>query len=604
MGKIALLPDLLCNQIAAGEVVERPAAVVKELLENSIDAAARRITVHIRDAGRKEIRVVDDGEGMSRDDAVLAIERHATSKIRTAGDLESIHSLGFRGEALPSIAAVSRLELLTREQAATSGTRLAIDGGILRDVRDAGIPAGTQITVRDLFHNVPARRKFLRSPATEMAHITDQFLRLALASPAIHFRLGHQDRLCHDLPAVHDHHERAHGVLGHEAVAAMRPFAWEGAGLRLHGLAAPPTCQRANSQQLFLYVNRRPVWDRLLQRAVLNAYESLIPRGKFPAVVLFLELPPGAVDVNVHPTKREIRLRSPGPVLEAVRSALREVSAPSFVVPAASHFPPGRDGLQALPGGCLREQEAPLTASATAPQAIGAAFPWSVPQQRPMDSATAPWPAARPAAGAPQPTFADLPLLGQLAHTYILLEAPDGLIFIDQHAAHERLLFERLNTLLASHTPPSQRLTGPQVVEFPAREAAILERWLPQLAALGFGIDPFGGHSFLIHALPDVLLAFQPVDILKDLVAAALEDENFSPPAMLAGMARALSCRQAVKAGRPLGVDEVRQLLKDLDRGASQGTCPHGRPYWWMLSHSDIARCFQRTPGAKNPAPP
>ena len=292
MSKIAILPEILCNQIAAGEVVERPAAVVKELVENSIDAQSTGICVSLLQGGRKEIRVVDNGCGMNPEDALLALERHATSKIRSVGDLNAIETLGFRGEAIPSIAAVSRFELTTRESGAVAGITIKIEGGVLKDVREKGCPAGTQVVVRDLFYCLPARRKFLRTEETELAYIADLFLRIAIAHPEIHMQLFSQDRSQCDFPKSKTRAQRAGQVLGFDLSRSLTEVEFERNGLRLSGFLAPPDIQRTNSQHLFLFVNGRPVWDKLLQRAVLSAYEALIPRGKYPVAVLFLDIPP------------------------------------------------------------------------------------------------------------------------------------------------------------------------------------------------------------------------------------------------------------------------------------------------------------------------
>ena len=305
MGKISILPEILCNQIAAGEVVERPAAVVKELIENSIDAQSARISVSLLDGGRREIRVVDNGCGMNPEDALMSIERHATSKIRSAQDLGSISSLGFRGEAIPSIAAVSRFELSTREHEALCGTSIKVEAGVIKDVREKGCPPGTQVLVRDLFYCVPARRKFLRTAETELAYITDQFLRISLANPQIHLQLQSQEKVVCEHLRCEGLLPRAAQVLGPEIARSLSPVDFEKNSVRVSGFLAPPDIQRTNSQSLFLYVNGRAVWDRLLQRAVLTAYEALIPRGKFPVAVLFVGISPAQVDVNVHPSKEK-----------------------------------------------------------------------------------------------------------------------------------------------------------------------------------------------------------------------------------------------------------------------------------------------------------
>jgi len=445
MGKIVILPDVLCNQIAAGEVVERPSAVVKELVENSIDAGSRRISVYALQGGRKEIRVVDTGAGMSSEDALLALERHATSKIRSTEDLQAIRSLGFRGEALPSIAAVSRFELVTRDGDSLAGTKIRMEGGILRDVRETGCPVGTMITVRDLFFNLPARRKFLRSTDTEMSHISDHFLRLALAHPAVHFQLFHEERTQYDFAPAPGLEDRAVQVLGVESARKLRSFSGSNASLSVRGLAGLPELQRTNAHSLFLFVNGRPVWERMLSRAVLGAYDTLLPAGRFPVAVLFVDLPPALVDVNVHPTKREVRFRNPAEVLETVRNVVREalVNRPaagpvggttSWPIPPESLW--GRKRQYSME--TQTQLHRPLPGFSGEPAA--AILPvGSAGTAAPLESAAAPggeeeFEGAQSAAG--PPVFSSLPILGQLANTYILLEARDGLLLIDQHAAH------------------------------------------------------------------------------------------------------------------------------------------------------------------------
>lgn len=599
MGKITILPDVLCNQIAAGEVIERPAAVVKELMENSIDAGAVKVAASLIQGGRKEIRIVDNGCGMSHDDALLALERHATSKIRSAEDLHAIHTLGFRGEALPSIAAVSRFELVTREPDSVSGVCIRMEGGVLRDVRETGCPAGTSVSVRDLFHNLPARRKFLRSVETEMSHVSDQVLRLAMAHPGIHFQLFHQERLLHEFPTAKAPAERAAQILGKDLAGRLRPFASESPSLRLHGLAGPPDIQRANSQSVFLYVNGRPVADRLAGRAVAAAYDSAVPRGRFPVVVLFLDIPPDLVDVNVHPTKREVRFRSPGEVLSAVSETIRK----AVENPIARRAPD-----PAVPPGPFREPAAE-TVSFREPQLpwpdSGGGFPSGRVPPPPVQASFFPPPAGastrlegpddRSPASAPssEPSFSALAVLGQAANTYILLEAPDGIVFLDQHAAHERILFDALSS--ASRTEPAQRLLRAAVVDLLPKEAARLRRLLDELAGLGFDVEPFGGDSFVIHAVPAALAAIPPDSLLREVLESVPEASRPHGIELLAALARTAACHQAVRAGQRLKTEEIRRLLESLDRTRISATCPHGRPLWFKLTFAEIARLFHRT---------
>lgn len=660
MGKITILPDALCNQIAAGEVVERPAAVVKELIENSIDAGAKKIAVSLLQGGRKEIRVADDGCGMSPDDALLALERHATSKIRTLDDLQSIHSLGFRGEALPSIAAVSRFELTAREPGAVSGTLIRIEGGILRDVRDAGCPAGVVITVRDIFHNIPVRRKFLRSVETEMAHVSDQVLRLALANPGVHLQLFHQERQIYDFPRASSPRERAAQVLGSDLSAKLKPFESEGASFRLRGFASSPDVQRTNAQSLFIFVNGRPVFDRMVNRAVLNAYDSVIPKGKYPAVILFLEIPPDSVDVNVHPTKREVRFRSPGEVLVATTDAIRgtfrnpqaarsadipgvlhstapiapagasipmsrvapdqgdlrgdlqpatspEPRPPARFAPAeaSSSAPPDRaprpqafhEVQKPFPGAALRDRPMAPSSIPLAPRqtglfpAPGAPLSAGEASAAPVGSASEPDSRAAPDRG---PLFSSFAVIGQAGNSYILLEAPDGLILIDQHAAHERILYDRLESL-----PPgeaSQRLLRSAVVNLLPKEAAKLRRILGALSQAGFEAEPFGGDSFVVHAVPAPLADIPPEILLREVLDSHPDHPGTAGRhEMLEGLARTAACHAAVKAGQKLSREEIRRLLEELDASPVSATCPHGRPLWHKLAFTEIARFFQRT---------
>ena len=609
MAKITILPDILCNQIAAGEVVERPAAVVKELLENSIDASSRKISLTLLQGGRKEIRVVDDGLGMSPDDALLALERHATSKIRAIEDLQAIRSLGFRGEALPSIAAVSRFEMVSREPEALSGTFIRIDGGSLRDVRETGCPVGTAITVRDLFYNLPARRKFLRSVENELSHISDQVLRLAMACPDVHFRVTHQDRQLYDFPQVKDRMERAGQVLGPGILSRLRAFAMETQELKVHGLMSVPEVQRPGSGHLFVFVNGRAVWDRLLNRAILSAYETVIAKGKFPVVVLFVEILPTLVDVNVHPTKREIRFRNPGEIMETVRQTLRRtlesLTAPDHGLALASPVP--IDVARTFPRGQVTwEAQVPFMDGFEASSPRG---PEAAPQQMKAFTGLETH-AFLSAAGGPgdgsfenqlgaegvssvQRSFSRLPFLGQLAESYLLLEAEDGLVIVDQHAAHERIIYDRLSS--ASSQEPAQRLVQSIVVELLPREAAKLRRWLGHLSQFGFEIEPFGGDAFVLQAVPAILGDCSPETLLRELLENSSEDEQSPRWSLQYELAKTAACHRAIKANQRLLAEEVRHLLQTLDQTQITATCPHGRPLWLKLTYEQIARLFHRT---------
>ena len=612
MGKISILPDILCNQIAAGEVVERPAAVVKELIENSIDARSTRISVGLLDGGRREIHVVDNGCGMSPEDALMSLERNATSKIRSARDLDAISSLGFRGEAIPSIAAVSRFELTTREHEALCGTSIKVEGGVLKDVRDKGCPPGTQVLVRDLFYCVPARRKFLRAAETELAYISDQFLRICLANPRVHLQLSSGEKTVCEYPGCDRLIQRAAQALGAEIARSMSPVDFEKNGVKVSGFLVPPDVQRSNAQSLFLYVNGRAVWDRLLQRAVLTSYEALIPRGKFPVALLFVDLPPALVDVNVHPSKREVRFRNPGEVISILRDALfRALSAIrtrpyEFTPPEARSFEKNRADHRmqtAMEAQMSFGPPVPFVGNPFGIEAAEGCSPYSisdVPRQTseetvpdsqgpPQDEAFAVF---EPATEAEQFGFSKLTVIGQLANSFILIEAPDGLIIIDQHAAHERIVF---NSLCKKASSASQLLTRPAVVDLLPKEAVLLKSILPSLHDIGFDIEPFGGASFAVHALPAILSEIKPEELLRDYLRYAEEECPASEGEILLGLARTASCHGSVRAGRRLKTEEIRALLSMLDSADTPFTCPHGRPLSYKLTYEQIFKFFKRS---------
>ncbi len=602
MSKIAILPDILCNQIAAGEVVERPAAVAKELIENSIDAGSSRITVSLLHGGRKEVSVIDNGCGMHPDDALLAIERHATSKIRSSDDLQAIATLGFRGEALPSIASVSRFELVTREHDAVSGIQIRIEGGVLRDVRDKGCAPGTQVIVRDLFHNLPARRKFMRTPETELSYITDLFLRTALSRPEIHLQLISEEKQLYDFPKTTGVAQRAGQALGIDVVRSFTPLEFERNGVRVSGCVASPNVQRTNSQSLFLFVNGRPVWDRLLQRTVLTAYEALLPRGKYPVALIYIDISPSGVDVNVHPAKREIRFKNPGEVLPVVREAMMGALASarpktSFSQGFAGQYPSAYRAPFQTP--VVMERQAPFNSR---PQTgfVGE----DAPKSADFSSAgnVVPEPAENPEPAEPidpldevlpEFSFASLRVIGQLANSYIILESPDGLVMIDQHAAHERVLFNALCS--KSARPAGQRLAIPAIVHLMPKEAAQLKRMLRDLDQAGFEIEPFGGSSFAIHSLPAILSGISPEEIIRDLISAPPDTTRSGDMGLLRSLAKLAACHGALKAGQRLKEEEILALLEALDKTESPFTCPHGRPLWVILSHDQILRLFKRS---------
>ncbi|MCX7826731.1 MAG: DNA mismatch repair endonuclease MutL [Verrucomicrobiae bacterium] len=591
MNRIRLLSEQVVNQIAAGEVVERPASVVKELVENSLDAGARHVRVAFRAGGRSVMVVTDDGCGMSRDDALLCLERHATSKIATAEDIENIGTLGFRGEAIPSIAAVSRFTLVTREADAPGGTRIEIAGGKILNVREVGAAPGTTVEVRSLFFNLPARRKFLRSPQTESAHIRHIVTLHALAHPGVAWRLTEEENVTLQLAPARTLAERIREIYGAEffqdLVALPEPPRSE---VRVSGFVGRPGVSRATRDQQHVFVNGRPVESRGINFALLEGYHHALMRGRFPIAFLFVELDPRAVDVNIHPTKREVRFRDETVVRAAVTAAVRRALEPgraaSPSVEAAAAVQPIRLTLQ---------QE-----TAVAPSAIEQRLP--LPPTRPQpDSAAAP-----PLQGDEQPgehlrsgienSAAFWRVLAVLGRLYVLIETPEGLVLLDQHAAHERVLFERMLRQLEAGGVPSQRLLMPQTLELEPRDAAFVRENLTVLHRLGIGISEFGPQAFLVDALPPWMPARADLrqmfrDILDEVQAGG---SGVSKLRLGEQVAATTVCRHAVKAHDPLSFTELDGLLRELHACDLPYTCPHGRPTMIQLSYAELEKRFGR----------
>ncbi len=575
---IVILDESTASRIAAGEVIERPASVVKELVENALDAGARRIAVEIREAGRGLIRVTDDGCGMTREDAVLSLQRHATSKIRTAEDLLEVATLGFRGEALPSIASVSHLTMVTRTREADAGTKLTAVGGEVVELEDVGAPVGTQVSVSRLFYNTPARLKFLRRDAAEVAQITETCTRFIFSHPetALCLQVAGRDMIQHG----------GSGGLEAAMVAAWGPELSDGmvalerqtAGLGVRGLVSLPAHHRATRNRQFLLVNRRWVRNRALTHALEEAYRGLLPERRFPAAVLLLDVERRAVDVNVHPTKAEVRLSREPEIhhflLGAVQDALRSAGAPGMQVAAPSAAPtaagpaaPGRPGEAAQQGGLGSGWAGTLAA----PGVLSQAFQTAAGDQLEL----------RP--------------LAQLRDTYILAESRGGLLLVDQHRAQERVLYERFAQARLSQRGESQALLTPASVQLGAQEAAALESHLGDLQLLGFEVEPFGRDAFLVRAVPVELTGGDPGDLVKDLAEElAAAEGTTSVERRRDGLLTALSCRSAIKAGDRLSYEEMAELLQALAGTARPYTCPHGWPIVMTISHFEIDRKFHR----------
>jgi DNA mismatch repair protein MutL len=584
MAKVRILSDQVAHQIAAGEIVERPASVAKELIENSLDAGARTIEVEAEGAGKRRLLVVDNGEGMERDDALLAFEKHATSKIASAQDLLSIHTFGFRGEALGSIGAVARLDLTTRTAQSLEGTRVRLEGGRLLQVEAAGAPVGTRVEVRDLFFNVPARRRFLRSEATELARLTETVTRFGWAQLGVRFKLQHEGRTLLELPPDEPLTARAARLLGSELAGELLELLAERGAIEVRGLISRPGLVRRTRGDVHLFVNRRPVSDRVLLHGLSQAYRAHLPEGSHPIAVLFVELPVEEVDANVHPAKAEVRFRRASDVHDLVEQAVRQRL--DMVVARGGVL------LVAPPVPSLRAPDpSPLTAAA-AREDSPPYQPWS---SRSASSPALPDLAAvlyrQPEGGALPVGRGDLVILGQYRNTYILAADARGLLIVDQHVAHERILFERLSNRPSSPQP----LLVPRVIELRPAQSPRLGELLAGFAAAGVEAEPFGSASLLIRALPE---GFEELDLeaaVAELLAAPGESAcgTFSGE-LRAAAAAALACRGAVKANQALAPQQMSQLLLDLLECQQPLFCPHGRPIFLRLDHGSLERAFGR----------
>ncbi len=657
MGRIHVLSENVANKIAAGEVVERPASVVKELLENALDAGAQRIRVNVEAGGKKLIQVTDDGCGMVRDDAMLAFERHATSKIRNTDDLLNIATLGFRGEALPSIASVSRLRLETRAAEDPAGTVLEIAGGKLQTVEEAGLPIGTCITVRDLFFNIPARRKFLKAESTELSHIASLVTHYALAHPEMHWELHSATNAMLVAPPVADHSQRIYQVFGKETLDQLIPLtallSLERLGLpqpppwrrnngeepedavkgevKLHGFVSRPEIQKLNRNSIFIFVNGRLIRDRLVQHALTDAYRNIIPPTVYPVVLLFLEMPFTEVDVNVHPSKTEVRFRQSSVLHDFVRDSVRALLMKSRPVPAfmteihanptatPSLTPGARDFgsselqvTEADAAFALRAQEPPpFTASL---QFEGGGFPVEANAAVPV-ARFAPQTFGGPAAAAtlarsngacsPELAIEDAPVgleslatlkpVAQIRDSFILAINPQGLWIIDQHVAHERVLFEKICKQRLAQSPEKQQLLMPLIVELTPGQMAVFAEISDELNRNGFEVEPFGSRTVAVKATA----AGVPADDVEHLLHEILEqfereEQSLNLEKIRTRIAASIACHAAIKINMPLEQNKMEWLLRELANTDCPMSCPHGRPVVLRYSVKDIQRAFKR----------
>ena len=619
MGKIRLLPEALASQVAAGEVVERPASVVKELVENSIDAGATTIEIRVQRGGIALIRVTDDGSGMNRDDALMCLERNATSKIRTKEDLAAILTLGFRGEAMPSIASVSKFRLTTREPDALTGTEVIVNGGRIASVKDCGEPPGTQIEVRSLFYNLPARRKFLRTETTEYSHLEQVIKTQAIAHEKIRFSLVRDERLAFQLPATTSLRERIGGLVGEDLAGRLleiEPTTHKNVTIR--GFIGPPGMGRSDKRQQLSFLNGRPVEAAIISRGLREGYHTALMKGQYPVTFLFIETDPSAVDVNVHPAKREVRFHDGFAVQDAIIGAVqltlrermtRPVSGVGFTGNTPAPEPrslivqdellPAHDRYQ------LRKDrgDSPKTDPAPVQQPLFTTL------ERQRAEATSPVPATEvgqvtyptlsdplPAALVDQkPKAVDYRIIGVLGKLYVLLEGKEGIVLMDQHAAHERVLFEEMKRRMETEGVPSQRLLTPIMVDLPPRDFDLISRNLETLNKLGLSAEPFGGNTLKIDALPVFLKSDDPESFLNDVInEIRSSSDRMSALRLGEDMIATTVCRHAVKANDPLHEKELQKLLEDLLVCDMAYCCPHGRPTLIQINYAELERKFGR----------
>jgi DNA mismatch repair protein MutL len=597
--RIHLLEPALANQIAAGEVIERPAAVVKELVENALDAGAKRIEVDLQDGGRRLIRVRDDGCGMSREDAGLSLQRHATSKLKSKDDLFAIASYGFRGEALPSMAAVSRFTLLTCEPGALEGTRVEVDGGAGAQVSGAGAPPGTSVEVRDLFWNVPARRKFLKKAQAEQAQCIDAVLRLALPRPDVTFLVREGDRTLAQLHAGVDVLAvRAEEALGREVRDHLVPFAGQCRSARAHGLAVSPGIEYGNARNVWLFANGRAIRDRSLTHAVLRAYGELMPHGRYPGAIVFLEVSPSELDVNVHPAKAEVRFADAKAAWEAIHSGLTQIlSRGEWMHPAQ-----GTGAVEPARVYSIGDS-AQRVADAVERYRARTNGGWTPSAQPPV---AAPGTAPQPELVARSPWFRGLRYLGQLHRTYLVCEGPQGLVLIDQHAAHERVNYQRLRDRKAGLAV--QPLLVPLLVQLPAAAAARVAGSIDLLASLGVELEPFGATTAVVKALPPALAALDERGLgalLTDLAGElAAHGRGESLERLRDALLARAACHGSVRARDALASQEAQALIDALDETDYGARCAHGRPVVAEWTEAEIERRFGRDYASHSHAAP
>jgi DNA mismatch repair protein MutL len=579
--KIEVLPESISQVIAAGEVIERPASVVKELMENAIDAGSLEITVELKAGGLQLIRVVDNGEGMDQEDVPVAFQRYATSKIKNAEDLYAIHTLGFRGEALPSIAQVSKMTLQTKTPHSLSGTKVICEGGEIKTISEIGCPIGTEVEVKHLFYNIPVKRKFLKSVRSELRYALNHFLRLSLSHPTISFKFIHDGRTLHEHLKTESPLVRIEAIFGKEIYRHLQPIGFEEGGIWISGFASLPSFSKRNAEGIYFYVNQRFVKDRMIYKAILDAYRHILPSNQFPVVILFINIPPSTVDVNVHPTKAEVKFKDPERVYQAVFAAIRMVLEEGLSR-SEEMAPGGGRGewvfqKSVQPSFFVQETLSPPFSLASRKEECiltvqeGGGIQWETEKK---------WPYT---------------VLGQIRGTYILCEGEGNLIFIDQHAAHERILFEKFKKEYENRSMISERLLLPILIELSVEESYILESSGEALKGIGFEIEPVGEKLFAIQSIPSFIDQKDPKEIVREILdELSFLEKQGKGKETIHTLLVTLACHSAIRGNFILKKEEMDKLVENLAPFHPTTTCPHGRPIFFVLPLGDLKKQFKR----------
>lgn len=573
MGNIRILPEKVANQIAAGEVIERPASVVRELVDNSIDAGADRINIYIEEGGKRLIRVSDNGSGMNKDDVLLSLERHATSKITGIEDLFSINTLGFRGEALPSICSVSRTVITSRLSGDLTGHKLKASGGKLESIEEIGAPDGTTVEVRDIYFNTPARRKFLKAVKTETGHIIDILSRIVLPFNHIQLRLDDHSKVLLNLPASDNQLNRLSALFGRDVAVSLIDSCHDRDGVKISMYLAPPDFSRARGDRIYIYINNRNIKDKIIARAVMEGYGQRLMKGRYPQVVIFMEIDPSLVDINVHPAKQEVRFHESRMVYQVITSTIERALGEQLM--------PLHNVLYRKEGVQEDKQVTPFKTAEPEWEYVREAEKVEGPPARED--------------GMQELLVKETPrIIGQLKNTYLLIQAVDGLILLDQHAAHERILYETLKKNYISSRVESQAFLIPLRLELSLKESKALLEKMDQMASFGFELEHFGGNTFLLRSVPSVLVNVEYENFLMDLIPLLDEAGDLTGDKAVEKVMTVMACHGAIRAGQKMSHREMTLLLEQLEEMDLPTNCPHGRPIYRKFSYYEIEKMFKR----------